>query len=257
MIKKILLNIRPAILSIFFINLLYGNSFNRRKVVKLKKYGEKFFIDPFNFLGLIIKDQKIYENKKTKYIFKNLNKNSIFFDIGCNEGYYSVIASKKNYSGKTYSFEPIKSLIKIIKKNLLLNNIKNCKIYNFAIGDEDKSSKINIFHEKNEGASSIINKYKFTSKNQKIFIKSLDSFYKTNNFNFKIDLIKIDVEGYEIKILYGMMNLINSRKINKILVEYHYSLISKNESRIIENKIISSGYKKKIIDKNCSAFELK
>ena len=77
-----------------------------------------------------------------------------------------------------------------------------------------------------------------------------------NNFNFKIDLIKIDVEGYEIKILYGMMNLINNRKINKILVEYHYSLVSKNESRFIENKIISSGYKKKIIDKNCSAFEL-
>ena len=141
MIEKIILNIRPAFLSIFFINLLYGNSFNRRKVVKLKKYGVKFFIDPFNFIGLLINDQKIYENKKIKYIFKNLNKNSIFFDIGCNEGYYSVIASKKNYSGKTYSFEPVKSLIKIIKKNLVLNNIKNCKIYNFAIGDENKYLK--------------------------------------------------------------------------------------------------------------------
>lgn len=257
MIENLLLNIRPAFLSIFVINFFYGNSFNRRKVVKLKKYGVKFFIDPFNFIGLLIKDQKIYEYKITNYIFKNLKKNSIFFDIGCNEGYYSVIASKKNYSGKTYSFEPVKLLIKIIKKNLSLNNIKNCKIYNFAIGDENKSSKINIYHEKNEGSSSIVTKYKYSNKTQKILIKSLDNFYKMNKFNFKIDLIKIDVEGYELKVLDGMMNLINRRKINKILVEYHYKVISMNELRIIENKIFASGYKKKIIDKDCSAFELK
>ena len=256
MIKNIILKIRPAFLSIFLINLFYGNSLNRRKVVKLKRYGIKLFIDPFNFIGLLLNDQKIYEYKITNYILKNLKKNSIFFDIGCNEGYYSVLASKKNYLGKTYSFEPVKSLIKIIKKNLSLNNIKNCKIYNFAIGDKNKSSTINLYHELNEGSSSIVSKYRYSNKTQKIIIKSLDNFYKKKRFNFKIDLIKIDVEGYELKILDGMMNLINRRKINKIIVEYHFNIISKNESKITENKIIALGYKKKFIDKDCFAFEL-
>ena len=53
-----------------------------------------------------------------------------------------------------------------------------------------------------------------------------------------------------------MMNLINRRKINKIIVEYHFNIISKNESKITENKIIALGYKKKFIDKDCFAFEL-
>jgi len=77
-IKNIILKIRPAFLSIFLINLFYGNSLNRRKVVKLKKYGIKLFIDPFNFIGLLLNDQKIYEYKITNYILKNLKKNSIF-----------------------------------------------------------------------------------------------------------------------------------------------------------------------------------
>ena len=256
MIKKLILNIRPAFLSIYLINLFYGNSFNRRKIINLKKYNINLFVDPFNFLGIIINDKKIYEYKITKYIYKNLNKNAIFFDIGCNEGYYTILASKKNFNGKTYSFEPVKSLIKIIKKNLSINKIQNCKIYNFAIGEKDKMSKINIYHDKNIGSSSIMNKYRFSNKTQKIQIKSLDSFYKRNKFNFKIDLVKIDVEGYEINVLNGMMNLINKKKINKILVEYHFNIILKNELRIIENKIIKSGYKKKSIDKDCVVYEL-
>ena len=256
MIKKLISNIRPAFLSVYLINLFYGNSFNRRKVVKLKKYNINLFIDPFNFFGLKINNQEIYEYRITKYIYKNLNKNSIFFDIGSNEGYYSIIASKKNFNGKTYSFEPIKSLIKIIKKNLSINKIQNCKIYNFAIGEKNKISKINIYHEKNEGSSSIVNKYRYSNKNQKIQIKSLDNFYKRNKFNFKIDLIKIDVEGYEINVLNGMMNLIKKKKINKILVEYHFNIILKNELRVIENKITKSGYKKKTIDKDCVVYEL-
>jgi FkbM family methyltransferase len=125
-----------------------------------------------------------------------------------------------------------------------------------AIGDKNKSSTINLYHELNEGSSSIISKYKYSNKIQKIIIKSLDNFYKKKKFNFKIDLIKIDVEGYELKVLDGMMNLINGRKINKILVEYHFNYISKNELKIIENKIITSGYKKKFIDKDCFVFEL-
>ena len=107
MIKKLISNIRPAFLSVYLINLFYGNSFNRRKVVKLKKYNINLFIDPFNFFGLKINNQEIYEYRITKYIYKNLNKNSIFFDIGSNEGYYSIIASKKI------------SMVKHIHSNLL------------------------------------------------------------------------------------------------------------------------------------------
>ena len=156
MIKKLFLNIRPAFLSVYLINFFYGNSFYRRKIINLKKYDINLFIDPFNFLGLKVNNQEIYEYKITKYIYKNLNKNSIFFDIGSNEGYYSIIASKKNFNGKTYSFEPVKSLIKIIKKNLSINKIQNCKIYNFAIGEKDKISRINIFHEKNEALRQLL-----------------------------------------------------------------------------------------------------
>ena len=100
--KRIILNIRPAFISIFFVNLLYGNSYNRREIVTLKKYNVKFFIDPFNFLGSLIKKQKVYEYKITNYILKNLNKNSIFFDIGCNEGYYTALAYKKNLKERLF-----------------------------------------------------------------------------------------------------------------------------------------------------------
>ena len=254
--KSILFQIRPAFVSAFLINLFYGKSFQRRKVTFIKKYKISMFTDSFSHLGHILEKEKTYEDKTSEFILNNLNEDSVFFDIGANEGYFSVLASKKNIKGKTYSFEPVQSLIPIINKNISINKIKNCRVLNIGIGKNNYKTKINLFPEINSGASSIIRKYRFFSKSQIIQIKSLDNFYREENLNFVIDLIKIDVEGYEMQVIEGMKNLLKNKKIKNLLFYYHLQIISKNDQIKIDKDIISNGYKKTEIEPNYFLYKL-
>ena len=240
MIKKI----RPAILRELLINLFYGNSFNRRKNIFLNKFNVYLNIDPFSHLGDILNSNSEYEPNTIKFILDNLSKKSIFFDIGANEGFFSIITSKINTEGKTFLFEPMKDLVKVIKKNIEINNIKHFEVFNLALGEADYESKINVFPESNTGASSILRKYRFSNKTENITVHSLDNFMKLNNYNFVIDLIKIDTEGYEINIILGMENLLKNKQIKKILVDFHVGIISEDQKKRAEEFIIKHGYKK-------------
>ena len=132
----------------FLINIIYGNSLNRRKFYFLKEYNLYLFLDAFSYFGNLILKKQIYEQDTIDLILKNLNNNSIFFDVGANEGFFSLIASKVNYEGKIYSFEPQTQLLPIIERNLIKNNCTNCEIINIGIGEKNYTTKINIFLEK-------------------------------------------------------------------------------------------------------------
>ena len=241
---NLILRIRPIILQVLLIKILYGNSLKRRKFYFLKKYNLHLFLDPFSFLGYVIIKEKTYEQDTIDLILKNLNKNAIFFDVGANEGFFSLIASKVNYEGKIYAFEPQAQLLTIIERNLIKNNCTNCEIINTGIGEKKYTTKINIWPETNTGASSIKRKYRFSNKTQLITIQSLDEFVFNNKIHNQIDLIKIDIEGYEINAIEGMKNLLINKRINTILMDYHMSIITHQEKEKCEKFILSCGYKK-------------
>ena len=243
LMRNLILKIRPAILQALLINIIYGNSLKRRKFYFLKKYNLHLFLDPFNYLGNVAL-KEIYEPDTIDLILQNLKKDSIFFDIGANEGFFSLLASKVNYNGKTYAFEPQTQLLPIIERNLIKNNCMNCKIINIGIGEKNYTTKINIFPEVNLGASSIIKKNIFFNKTQLITIQSLDEFVFNNKIHNQIDLIKIDIEGYEVKAIEGMKNLLINKRINTILIDYHMSIITHQDKEKCEKFILSCGYKK-------------
>ena len=245
MFIEIIKKIRPSVLQSLVVKIIFGNHLKRRKLYFLKKRKIFLYIDPFNFLGTVIIKDNDYEKEVLNFVVKNINQKSIFLDVGANEGIFSIIASKKNINGKTYAFEPQKLLISVIKKNLRVNQIKNCKIINAGLGSGNFKSYINLYPDLNTGASSIIRPYRFSNKKQSINISSLDYFIKKNNIIGKIDLIKIDVEGYEIQVIKGMKNLLKNNRIKNILVDYHMNIITLEDKNNCEQFIISCGYKKK------------
>jgi FkbM family methyltransferase len=152
---------------------------------------------------------RIYEPEITRFVIENIKNSDKFIDVGANIGYYSILASRniKNTS-EIYSFEPVIETFNRLKENVKLNQIKNITLYNFALGDINKTD--NIYLREELGHNSILHKEKIKDvKKQKIFIRRFDDIKKIRNNQI---FLKIDVEGYELKVLSGMKKLLNDNQ---------------------------------------------
>lgn len=164
-------------------------------------YGKKFDLFPFENAtdNKIIISSRKHESHELNFL-ENLNKknNSVFLDIGANMGYYSIMSSGFGFN-KIYAIEPLTNMHKRIKEHIDINNLNNLVyLVPYALGDKIKN--ITFFEEpSNYGGSSLMKSPKRTiATNVKMI--TLNKFVKDNSIDH-IDAIKIDVEGYEDKVL--------------------------------------------------------
>ena len=174
----------------------------------------------------LYKNKKIYEPGVTYLINSKLNSSEIFVDVGANNGYYSLLASKiVGKKGIVYSIEPdrqnFKKLIKNIKlnkiKNIKLNKIKNIIPIQTAVGDKIGKALLNRSPIE-DGQNSLLDLPE-SKEYIEVNIDMLD------NLITKADMIKIDVEGYEENVLIGSKKLLN--KVKRVIFEYNHELIYK------------------------------
>jgi FkbM family methyltransferase len=179
-----------------------------------------------------------YKNFEYSDVFENLSKKmDVFFDIGSNIGYYSLLAAKSNPKIQAFAFEPAIGPNYFLNKNIQLNSFENhIKAINLALSNtvgnidfyEVESLKYtyikhNLAGEGNAG----------TKKTSRNFIKNtvtattLSNFIESEKIS-TIDLIKIDTEGTEIDIL-------NSGK--DCIVKFQPIIICETLFNTIENEL--------------------
>lgn len=188
---------------------------------------------------------------------KLVNKNSTCIDIGSCHGSYTRILS--NYSKKVYSFEPEKSNFKYLTNVLHQNNIILKKL---AVSDRVGSNFLNVptlKGKKNTAMSSLIeNIKKKNTKFQKIKTVTLDYFFKNKKIK-NLDLIKIDVEGTEYRVIKGGKKIIKNFKPIMIIeiMKQNYS-IEKNIFKLLKKKGYLSFYlsRKNLKLKSCNFKDL-
>ena len=208
------------------------------------------------FLNII---EYFYKKRINQILKKNLPKKiNIFFDIGAHHG-ETTLEMLSNFSIKdSYLFEPGLDNFKTLSKKISKNSNCNIKLFNFALGDENKFAIIN---EVLESSSSTLNSIDTTTKyfkrkkkilnlfsnsaeikKNKIEIRSFNEFIHQQKIQ-KIDFIKIDTEGYEYKILNNIEKYL--KNIGVIQFEHHYDLmIIKNyKFRQINDLLIRNNFK--------------
>jgi len=164
----------------------------------------------------------IGELKRRKALLNHLKINKVL-DIGANVGQYAKTIREIGYKGEIISFEPIKAVFKILENNSKKDS--NWKCENFALGDTDGETEINIAG--NHAASSSILEMlpshlesapqsAYVGK-ETIVVKKLDSVFE--NYFVKGDniYVKLDAQGFEKNILDGAEKTLD--KINVLQVE--------------------------------------
>jgi FkbM family methyltransferase len=152
-----------------------------------------------------------YEKPVEAGLKKFLKADSIFIDIGANVGYFSLYASRLAPQGKVIAFEPVSHLFEALQKNIEVNNITNIKAVQVAIGAANEERDIYIAATDNAGMSSFGKPENYSGKKELVKVYSFDSWFALSGLE-KVDLVKIDVEGFELAALKGMKETINRFK---------------------------------------------
>jgi len=189
----------------------------------------------------------------------NFKKKITIFDIGASDGIATKFFLKNLSVKKIYCFEPDKTYVNILKRL----NIKKLIIKPYGIGIRNFKSDIympryNFFTKLYDLTTySFFNKtylmkqidLDFIFKKNISIIKKKIYIKRVNNINTKIDLIKIDTNGYEFQVLKGLKNIIvyskpviiletnqDILKIKKFLKKYSYNSYYYN---VNENKLMN------------------
>ena len=141
-----------------------------------------------------------------------LTENDLFVDVGANVGVYSILASGVS-KAKSIAIEPSYETGNILKQNIAINNLGD-KItpVNYIIGNQ--SGKVSF----TKGLDSINRVVRETDDIKNTELHDEETLDNILN-NMTPNLIKIDVEGYEVNVLKGALNTLKKADLKILLIE--------------------------------------
>ncbi len=209
----------------FILNQLYfGGSFKinyKEFVFKMKCHNRRGFSIENKLFWYGVGNKMNWEKQSTELWAEIAKKSNVILDIGANTGYYSLLAKAVNPDCKVYGFEPIPHIFNWYLENCKINNFDiNC--YNLAISDIKGENTIYMANtNQNVYSASLIEQFAISHSSDKVHplcinSTSLENFIEDNNIE-SINLIKVDVEGLEIKVLKGMGNFLSKYKPSMLI----------------------------------------
>jgi len=178
------------------------------------------------YIGYCIKEYGEWEPHLMNQLKHYIKPGMTVVDIGANIGFHTLLMAKLvGPSGKVHGFEPCGAIHKVLMYNCIINQFYNTKLYQLGCGDVSETRYINNQWNESEIFTNYGCIYLLSDKNQEnresfISNKTPVEVRKLDDFDFKIDVIKIDAEGMEEQIIKGMKNKIEQYK-PIILVEVH------------------------------------
>ena len=189
----------------------------------------------FNFFGYEVKKKNndIKELSFDEILKKKIvKKNPVIVDIGANRGQSINRFLKLFDTPIIHSFEPISKEFDILKGEF--GGKKNINLNNLAMGEKRETKFLNVtkksenssFNKINLGTDWIkarskeyqVNEESYVDVQQKVSVDTLDAYAQDHDIE-EIDILKIDTQGYEDKVLSGCSNLIKNNKVAVIITE--------------------------------------
>lgn len=123
-------------------------------------------------------------------------------DIGANIGATMVLLGERvGPTGQVLGFEPDPQSFQKCQEHLLINSQSHMEVFQLGLGNEQAEKWLRVRVASNQGMNQVSPMGEQTD-GTRIKITTLDHFFSQRSEN-RIDLIKIDVEGYEAEVLRG------------------------------------------------------
>jgi FkbM family methyltransferase len=219
------------------LNLLGPNSGIRR----VRIFGSVFELDLDDFI-----QRQIYfgvtEPLETRLVRNYLQPGMTFVDVGANVGYYTALAAERvaGNGGRVLALEPSPYAFERLRSMILANRLEH--VTPVHAGLSDAPGHLNLYlgvGSHNHAPTMVAHE---NAEATRVTVLTLDE--ETERLGIdRIDMIKIDVEGYEPKVLAGARRLLREGRIRAILCEFNEHWLSRAGSspQVLERTIRDAG----------------
>jgi FkbM family methyltransferase len=173
----------------------------------------------------------IWEPHLSCWINRRLRPGDVFVDVGCNIGYFSLMASRRvGQSGSVVAIEASPATFCALQDNLRRNRAGNVRAVNVAASDSAGTVKLFRASQYNIGETTTVPQANFELEGE-IEAAPLSTILRGHEIE-RTRLIKIDVEGAECSVAAGMKSLLDVLPPNvEIVVELHPDLLAQQSQR--------------------------
>lgn len=195
-----------------------------------------------------------YETETLSLFFKLASDALVILDVGAHVGVFSLVAAHANSSARVFAFEPVTPTYQRLQSNVALNQLKNVRCFQSALGDKNGTTE--VFHQPGMTFTASLSRefmhWQPTWSSSVISVITGDKFVDENKIH-RVDLMKIDTESTEPQVLAGMLKTIKrdrpniicevlpdltEQRLEKLLVPLDYSFYLITDSGLVRQEKI-------------------
>jgi len=185
-------------------------------ISRVRKVGNKIYEHAFPIYRLCYRTFKAYADRAERQVLKSvLSPGAVVVDAGANIGIYSQFLSHcVGSAGVVHSFEPSPENFKHLQS--ATRNCANVRLSLVGVGERSERSKLYISDQLNVDHRA----YLPEGNSRRIIdidIVALDDYFKPGQ---RVDLIKMDIQGYELHALRGATRVLTDNPAAKLLLEF-------------------------------------
>jgi len=231
-----------------FLNVVFSN--DPKRVGQFVLDGRRQFVWLSEHVGRKIA-LRVFERNETRFFQHAVKPGDVCFDIGANVGYFThLFASRTGATGRVVAVEPVRKNVLLIELAAELNRsnsiitVVNAAVSNKAgsisLDTTDDSSYANVHVDQHHESKTI----------RAVTIDSLISELNAE----RIDILKMDIEGWEYHALEGMQQILSdrSRRPRMMMIELYSDHLKRYGSSIrqICDHLASYEYRHSVLDKH-------
>ncbi|MBK8891957.1 MAG: FkbM family methyltransferase [Dechloromonas sp.] len=180
-----------------------------QQILTRTNFGFNIFCDRRDVIGQTIIETGQWEGLMSRTIQASLSPGDCAMDIGANMGYDSLLMSQTvGATGSVIAFEPDHNNLRRLLENTKNLQFQNVAIVSLALADIESVARIEIANIENTGQSNLRHA-ESNSLSQPVLVSRLENLMELET-PINISLVKIDVEGFEFKVIKGMGNYLDS-----------------------------------------------
>ena len=190
-----------------------------KSLIQVERHGATFELDLTEFIDKALHDQGCFEPTTTAVLARLARPGMTVLDIGANIGAHTLhLALRVGPNGRVFAFEPMSEAFCKLRRNAELNpTVSNLTLNHMALGTENGTLQADFNH-----SWPVDGNYREVQP-ESVPVRRLDDYLEEQGVA-RVGLIKLDVDGFEHKILRGAERTLRDHRPVLVMELCNYTL---------------------------------